>query len=231
VFARRKGVCEGYARLYVALGRAAGVEVSYVLGVAIVGKGVLALHAWNEARVGDRVEPIDVTWDAGTTDDAGAFHKTYSTQYFLPAREDFERDHLGLPQAGARFRRGCDPSTADLCLTLAAAYERGVGIAPDLEIAASLYRAACDAGRPVGCFNLAWMYEKGQGVAKSAGRTAAFFRKACDTGFAAGCNNAGVMYVWGQGVAFDMAKARSLFEAGCKGGEDDACANLMVLPP
>jgi hypothetical protein len=80
VFASRTGVCEGYARLMVALGKAAGVEIAYVTGSirdtehrltqtddpwdtsiqeALEGVG----HAWNAVKISDAWYLMDVTWD------------------------------------------------------------------------------------------------------------------------------------------------------------------------
>jgi hypothetical protein len=80
VFASHTGVCEGYARLMVALGKAAGVEIAYVTGSirdtehrltqtddpwdtsiqeALEGVG----HAWNAVNIADTWYLMDVTWD------------------------------------------------------------------------------------------------------------------------------------------------------------------------
>jgi transglutaminase/protease-like cytokinesis protein 3 len=76
VFASRAGACSDYAALFMALGRAAGLDVAYVTGSArrisptIMRGGVVEeatrLHAWNVARVRDLERPIDVTWDSAT---------------------------------------------------------------------------------------------------------------------------------------------------------------------
>jgi hypothetical protein len=69
VFARRKGVCSGYSRLLVALGKAAGVEIRYVTGYARDDGHETAAdltnhaHAWNAARIDDQWVLIDATWD------------------------------------------------------------------------------------------------------------------------------------------------------------------------
>ena len=85
VFARRKGVCEGYARLMVALGKVAGVEIAYVTGYARNSQwrpsagvrdaqpediGVSDLegesHAWNAVKIDEHWYLIDATWDDPT---------------------------------------------------------------------------------------------------------------------------------------------------------------------
>ncbi len=78
VFARRAAVCAGYAKLMVALGKAAGVEIAYVTGwirdaqrrLAVDDAGVPDLagvrHAWNAVKLDDRWYLIDATWDDPT---------------------------------------------------------------------------------------------------------------------------------------------------------------------
>jgi len=95
VFARKAGVCEGYARLMVALGEAAGVEIAYVTGYirdterrlsisddpwdtsqreALEGVG----HAWNAVKLDDGWHLMDATWDDPTNSD------TTTTYLFVP---------------------------------------------------------------------------------------------------------------------------------------------------
>lgn len=97
VFASRTAVCEGYARLMVALGKAAGVEIAYVTGSirdserrlqisddpwdtsiqeALEGVG----HAWNAVKLDDRWYLMDVTWDDPTG------HDPKSTYLFVPPK-------------------------------------------------------------------------------------------------------------------------------------------------
>ena len=79
VFARKTAVCEGYARLLVALGKASNVEIAYVTGyardteyraseTATTDDAVRAslggyLHAWNAAKLDGAWTLIDATWD------------------------------------------------------------------------------------------------------------------------------------------------------------------------
>ncbi len=63
MFARRSGVCEGYARLMTALGKAAGIEIAYVTGYIRDSERRLAVsddpwdtsqgHAWNAVKLDD----------------------------------------------------------------------------------------------------------------------------------------------------------------------------------
>lgn len=97
VFARRTAVCEGYARLMVALGKASGVSIAYVTGsirdarrrvmegddatvkAALEGYG----HAWNAVLLDGKWELIDATWD-DPTGAAPSGTKVRSTYLFTP---------------------------------------------------------------------------------------------------------------------------------------------------
>lgn len=87
VFATRTGVCEGYARLMVALGKAAGVEIAYVTGYIRDAHRRVApadseatlrstlegySHAWNAVKLDGRWYLLDATWDDPTGNGSGA---------------------------------------------------------------------------------------------------------------------------------------------------------------
>ena len=101
VFAARTGVCEGYSRLVIAIGKAAGVEIAFVSGYIrdpsrrLTGvddpikaslQGVL--HAWNAVLIDDEWLLLDATWD----DPSGSTNPITSTYLFTPPRL-FAYDH------------------------------------------------------------------------------------------------------------------------------------------
>jgi transglutaminase/protease-like cytokinesis protein 3 len=96
VFARRLGVCAGYARLLAALGDAAGEEIVVIGGDARTrGSDVTGeSHAWNAARIDDTWHLIDATWDSGSLDDGGNFEKQYSAAYLFAPPEVFVVSHF-----------------------------------------------------------------------------------------------------------------------------------------
>ena len=89
VFRTRKSVCAGYAQLLEALGKAAGVEIVYVVGDArtqtsdLSGQG----HAWNGVKVNGQWYLIDPTWDSGYVSREKGFTKNYRTEYLMPPPE------------------------------------------------------------------------------------------------------------------------------------------------
>ncbi|MCK6544548.1 transglutaminase, partial [Myxococcota bacterium] len=95
IFTRRVALCAGYANLFAALGRAAGLDVAIVTGVArVAGRPLEAEgHAWNAVMLDGVWSLVDVTWDAGTVTD-GVFTKRYSTAYLLAPPDVVAVTHL-----------------------------------------------------------------------------------------------------------------------------------------
>jgi len=95
VFRSRRGVCEGYARLLVALGTVTGDEIVYVPGDArsqdspMIGEG----HAWNAARIAGTWYLLDATWNAGSLKDR-KFVKRYRTEYLFTPPAQFAVSHF-----------------------------------------------------------------------------------------------------------------------------------------
>ncbi|HSD87039.1 MAG TPA: transglutaminase domain-containing protein, partial [Kofleriaceae bacterium] len=141
VFERRAAVCEGYARLMVALGKAAGVEVAFVTGHIRDAKRRLAIsddpwdtsasealegvgHAWNAVKLDGQWYLIDATWDDPTNGDPD------TTYLFVPpklmAQDHFPEDPawqlLPAPMSLGDFVRQpmMSPKIGELGLSLVA---------------------------------------------------------------------------------------------------------------
>ncbi|MBL8955230.1 MAG: hypothetical protein JNK82_30930 [Myxococcaceae bacterium] len=81
VFGARKAVCEGYARLMVALGKVTGDDIVYLVGDVRDDDGSAnpSPHAWNAVQVRGKWYLVDATWDDPTGVDE------YRTDYlFIP---------------------------------------------------------------------------------------------------------------------------------------------------
>ena len=101
VFARRSAICEGYARLVVALGKEAGLEIAYVTGYIRDAQRRVTdgpdlettlegySHAWNAVKLDNQWYLLDATWD----DPTGGAETLTSTYLFTPPRL-FIYDHL-----------------------------------------------------------------------------------------------------------------------------------------
>ena len=93
-----KGVCEGYARLSVALLTEMGIEARFVGGWALPRSGTAAispdgLHAWVAARAGRRWVLMDPTWGAGTVH-GGAFRRGFNARWFAPPPDLLAQTHI-----------------------------------------------------------------------------------------------------------------------------------------
>jgi hypothetical protein len=134
VLQTRRSVCDGYANLFFALGRSAGLEVVKIYGSA-KGAGDLsgtiprANHAWNAVRFDGQWHLVDSTWGAGVLE-GRRFIRRFEPFYFATRPEHAIYSHfpqqkrwqqlsqtlsyqafLALPKLyPAFFRLGLDPS-------------------------------------------------------------------------------------------------------------------------
>jgi transglutaminase-like putative cysteine protease len=107
VFATRKGVCEGYAKLFAALGQEIGLDVVTITGKvrddlapvdviplamrAINSDSNWTLHAWNAVKIKGHWQIVDTTWDDRNNDQKTPI---YSAEYLMPPPEAMILSHL-----------------------------------------------------------------------------------------------------------------------------------------
>jgi hypothetical protein len=99
VLQNRSAVCDGYARLFKTLCDYAGLRSAVITGFA---KGDYSRqlkfrcnHTWNAVYLDSAWHLLDVTWASGYTNYSGdEFTKRLDETYFLPAPQDFIRDHF-----------------------------------------------------------------------------------------------------------------------------------------
>ncbi|MFB2935735.1 transglutaminase domain-containing protein [Aerosakkonemataceae cyanobacterium BLCC-F154] len=110
VFFNRKAVCEGYAKLFQALGKAIGIDVVYIRGKIRQDLAPLDLisptlrvvhsnydwtnHAWNAVKIGESWQLVDTTWDDTSTEDYASFEPSYRTNYLMLPPEVMIISHL-----------------------------------------------------------------------------------------------------------------------------------------
>lgn len=97
VWRNRLGVCSGYTDLFRVIAKAAGLEAAYVVGeIRSQTGGVEPIkHAWSAVKVRDAWYLMDVTWNAGGSENGdNTFHKRYSTNYLFAPPEAFGLDHF-----------------------------------------------------------------------------------------------------------------------------------------
>lgn len=92
----KKGVCQGYANLFVELAEQAGLEAIFVTGNTKKQRGRIPRtgHAWNVVKIADEWKIIDATWGAGAADSDNPNAAANSEKFFLPAPEDLILSHF-----------------------------------------------------------------------------------------------------------------------------------------
>lgn len=97
----RKGVCEGYASVFVEVCRQMGIEAVIVPGTSRTHPSQIGKtpnwqdHAWNAVKIDGQWKLIDLTWAAGTVDThTGKFRMEFNDGYFLVPPADFFKSHF-----------------------------------------------------------------------------------------------------------------------------------------
>ncbi|MBI5608710.1 MAG: hypothetical protein HY902_07500 [Deltaproteobacteria bacterium] len=101
VLRSRRAVCQGYAAVFEALCKSAGIEARIIGGMGrsapgdawLTALGPDQAHAWNAVRIQGAWHLLDVTWDAGSTND-DVFEWGYTTDYLFLPPEAFLYTHL-----------------------------------------------------------------------------------------------------------------------------------------
>ena len=93
VFKARTGVCAGYARLLVALGKITGDRIAFVVGDVREENGEMSTlgHAWNAVQIKDAWYFLDATWDDPISKDG---KDTYRTDYLFTPPDVAALDHF-----------------------------------------------------------------------------------------------------------------------------------------
>lgn len=95
VFRNRLGVCAGYSKLMVELGKITGDEIVYVTGdTRDQQSGLMGNpHAWNAAKIDGHWYLLDATWSRPTNSGDPA-EKIYDPEYLFAPPEIFGMDHF-----------------------------------------------------------------------------------------------------------------------------------------
>jgi hypothetical protein len=97
----RRGVCEGYAGLFMELAKAAGIKAAKISGFAkgygySPGQplGRVPNHSWNAVSIDGRWKLMDCTWGAGYIGNDRKFHRAFDPHFFFTPPREFIFDHL-----------------------------------------------------------------------------------------------------------------------------------------
>lgn len=95
VMKKRKGVCQHYAELYVAMCKSVGLTSYLVKGYTRYSDGSISnvSHAWNAIQLGNEFYLIDVTWAAGYQTKRKYVHK-FRDEFFMIRPEVFVKTHM-----------------------------------------------------------------------------------------------------------------------------------------
>ena len=131
-----------------------------------------------------------------------------------------------LAKAFAYNRRACDLDAGE-CWQVAGAYEKGEGVAKNLDTAEELNRRSCRASPKFGCWSAAFFLNRNK-----RGRPAeivSLYETSCDNGLGGSCKDAAEFYQGGKGIAPNPAKAASLHQAACK-LDKELCPKQAAAP-
>ena len=93
-FVDRSCVCQGYAEAFELLAEAAGLEATFVAGVATNSSGNTESHAWNQVKISGKWYNVDTTWDDPTyAGKPASDHTGNRYDYFLISKTQLEKDH------------------------------------------------------------------------------------------------------------------------------------------
>lgn len=95
VLNERKGVCQHYSELFLAMSKSVGLESYLISGYTrdIFGEIADLSHAWNGIKIDSNYYLIDVTWAAGYELKGKYIHK-FRDDYFLKSPKNFIKDHM-----------------------------------------------------------------------------------------------------------------------------------------
>ena len=91
----RKGVCQHYSELFLAMSKSVGLKSYLINGYTrdVFGNIADLSHAWNGIKIDSNFFMIDVTWAAGYELQGKYIHK-FRDDYFLKTPKDFIKDHM-----------------------------------------------------------------------------------------------------------------------------------------
>lgn len=91
----RKGVCQHYAELFLAMSNSIGLKSYLIVGYTRNALGQVAdlSHAWNGIKIDSNYYLIDITWAAGYEFNGQYVHE-FRDDYFLVSPQTFIKDHM-----------------------------------------------------------------------------------------------------------------------------------------
>lgn len=124
-----------------------------------------------------------------------------------------------------------DAAKGDLvaAFALGKQYAEGIGVRPDLALAAEWYQRAAKGGLAIAQYRIGSLYERGEGVKRDPAAAESWYRKASAAGNARATHNLAVMVSEGANGDADYVAAAHLFIEAADMGVADSQYNLGVL--
>lgn len=99
VLKTKKGICDGYSRLFKTLCDSAGIKSEMVIGMGKNSSSYIGIfdsnHAWNSVMIDKKWYLLDACWASGSCDDSVlVFTKGFDPFYFLTDPKKFSYDHF-----------------------------------------------------------------------------------------------------------------------------------------
>lgn len=132
------------------------------------------------------------------------FAEQQENERYRQTQEDFNVSNINQPSQ--------KKTSAHEHVTLGIKYEKGDGVAPDIDKANQLYQKAAESGDGKGYNRLGENYLRGNGVPQNIERANALFQKAGELGCGEGYNTLARNYFFGVGVPKNINQAISLFQ-------------------
>lgn len=93
VLSTRKTICTGYARIYDAIAKGAGLECEIISGWSPRAETKGPDHSWNAVKAGGKWQLVDVGWAAGAPV-GNKWEKKFSEGWFFPEPRNFLASHF-----------------------------------------------------------------------------------------------------------------------------------------
>jgi len=132
-------------------------------------------------------------------------------------------------EAARAYREAADSGHYAALYELGTLYERGAGVAKDLDKAIGLFNEAAAHDDLYAATRLGVLYRDGKGVPKDTAKAIAWLVKAAHGGHTFAFNHLGYMYLEGNGVEPDYERAFRLFEASANAGDIYGYNNMGLM--
>lgn len=185
------------------------------------------LASWRAAQIEAKATPWAPVVTGGTKEPAGP---NAAEIYERGLKIESERKgKIAQAEAAEFYRQAADLGLPAAMFSLGRAYDKGLGVDRNPEMAAQWYRKAADAGHGGATASLGTMYEFGEGVPIDISEAVKLYRAAADKDDANGMTSLGFLYAEGKGVARDLIEARRWYAKAAERGQPRAMFNLALL--